>query len=85
MARNLDDSPKMFHVFIRRKKKGNLQLGPLRIDNTIVSDSEEMSEVFAEYFGSIYKSAVIDARSQLQRTIVRMNPLNVKHHSFYSS
>ena len=56
LVRNLNDSPKMLHVYIRRKKKGNPPVGPLRIDNTIISDPGEMSEVFADDFGSIYGS-----------------------------
>ena len=43
-------------------KRGNPPVGPLRVDNTIVSDPGEKSEVFADYFGSIYKYAVTDAR-----------------------
>ena len=38
-------------------------VGPLRVDNSIISDPGEISEVFADYFGSIYISAVSDARS----------------------
>ena len=85
LARNLNVSPKMFHAYIRRMKKGNPPVGPLRIDNTIVSDPGEMSEVFADYFGSIYNSAVSEARSQHQRTIARMNPLNITYDNVYSA
>ena len=46
----------MFHAYIQRRKKGNLQ-----VDNTIVSDPGETSDVFADCFGSIYKSVVTDA------------------------
>ena len=57
----------MFQAYIRRKKKGNPPVGPLRIDNTIGLDPGEMSEVFAEYFDSIYNSAVTDVLSQKKK------------------
>ena len=44
----------MFHAYIRRMNKKKIPpVGSLRIDNTIVSDPGEISEVFADYFGSL--------------------------------
>ena len=82
MVSSLNDNPKVFHADIRRKKKGNPQVAPLRKDNTTVSDPGEMSEMSAYYFGSKHKSAVTDARSQHQRTIARMNPLNIIYNTY---
>ena len=38
-----------------------------------------------DYFGSIYNSAVTDAHSQHQRTIARMNPLNITYDNVHSA
>ena len=63
-------------------KKGKPPVGPFRIENTLVSDPGEMSKVFADYFCSIYISAVSDARSQHQRTTARMNSLIIIYDFF---
>ena len=65
--------------------KGNPPVGPVRIDNTIVSNPREMSEMFAYYVGSIYNSTVSDALSQHQRTISRINPLITTCDNVYSA
>ena len=57
----------------------------LGIDNTIVSDAGEMSEVFAEYFGSIFKTAVTYARSHHQRAIARVKPLCITYDIYSDS
>ena len=44
-----------------------------------------MSELFVDYFGSIYISSGTDARSQTQTTIARMNPLNTTYKNVYSA
>ena len=41
--------------------------------------------MFADYFGTIYKSAVRDAHSQHQGTIARMNPLIITYDNVYSA
>ena len=73
----------MFHAYNRRLKKGNPPVDLFRINNTIVSDLGKMSEVFADYFGSIYNSVVSDAGSQHQRTIARMNPPTITYDNVY--
>ena len=75
----------MYNAYIRRMKKWNPRVGPLKIDSILVPDPGEISEVFAEYFGSIYDSAVSDARSHHQRTIARMNPLIITYDKVYST
>ena len=46
--------PKLFHSYIRRKKKGSPPIGPLKIGDEIVSENRNMCESFADYFGSVY-------------------------------
>ena len=59
--------------------KGNPPVSPIRIYCIKVSDHGDRSDVFAEYFGSIYNSAGTDARSQHQKKIAGMNPLSITY------
>ena len=67
------------------KKKGNHPLGPRKIDNTIVSDTGEMSEVARVCLSSMYKYAIKFAHNQHQRTVARMNVLGITYDHFSSA
>ena len=43
-----------FHKNIRRKKQGKPPVGPLKIVNRVISDPQEMSEVFVGSFSSVF-------------------------------
>ena len=51
---SLTTAPKLFHSYIRRKKKGRPPVGPLSMPHGVISDEGEMSEVFVDYFSSIF-------------------------------
>ena len=49
------ECPRLFHSYIRMKKKGKLSVGPLLLeDGTLVDSPEIMSEALAEAFASVY-------------------------------
>jgi hypothetical protein len=53
------ESPKVFHSYIRRKKKGRLSVGPLRLPSGEIIDSPlDMSESFVEAFASVFVAEV---------------------------
>lgn len=55
------ESPKLFHSYIRRKKKGQLSVGPLRLDcERLVDDPRDMSESFVEAFASVFDAVPPD-------------------------
>ena len=51
---NQSNKPKLFHKFIRRKKKGKPPVGPLKKENCVIPDRQEMSEVFVHSFRSVF-------------------------------
>ena len=53
------DSPKLFHSYIRRKKKGRLGVGPLRdAAGQLVDSPRGMAELLASTFADIYRGDV---------------------------
>ena len=53
MICNQSNKPKLFHRYIRRKEKGKPPVGPLKIDNRVLSDPQEKNEVFVRSFSSV--------------------------------
>ena len=51
---NQSNKPKLFHNYMRRKKKGKPPVGPLKIENSVISEPLEMSEVFVCSFISVF-------------------------------
>jgi hypothetical protein len=53
------DSPKLFHAYIRRKKRGRLGVGPLRDpDGQLVYKPLEMAELLASAFSGVYREDI---------------------------
>ena len=48
------NKPKLYHKYIRRKKKGKPPVEPLKIGNRVISDPQEMTEVFVRSFSSVF-------------------------------
>ena len=56
LVMNINQRPKLFHSYLRRKKKGKPPVGPLRCDGRLVSDPQAMSNVLVEYFSSVFST-----------------------------
>lgn len=55
LANLIPEAPKLFHAYLRERKRGCPSVGPLRrADSTLTHDSAEMSERFADAFSSVY-------------------------------
>ena len=55
LVSNFTEFPKRFHAYVRSKKIGNPSVGPLRkSDGTLIVKCDEMAEVFADEFSSVY-------------------------------
>ena len=55
LVKNLKLCPKLFHSYIRRKKKGVVPVGPLRVGSRLISDVPSMCEILADEFCSHYR------------------------------
>ena len=51
---NQSKKPAFFHKYIRRKKKGKPPVGQLKIENCVIPDPQEKSEVFVRSFSSVF-------------------------------
>ena len=59
LINELSDKPKLFHSYIRYKKKGCPTVGPLRAANgDVVDEPAAMSELFATAFSSVFDARV---------------------------
>jgi hypothetical protein len=55
LVATIRESPKRFHSYIRTRKVGTPSVGPLRLqDGVVSSDCGVMSELFADAFSSVY-------------------------------
>jgi hypothetical protein len=67
------ESPKLFHAYIRKKKRGALSVGPLRLPcGRVIDDSQQMSEIFVSSFASVFVGGVPVDPSPGQRFIGQM-------------
>ena len=55
LASQLSYAPKLFHGYIRRKKKGKPPVGPLKVDGCAITDCKEMAEVFVDSFSTVFQ------------------------------
>ena len=78
---SLGSNPKLFHSYIRRKKKGRPPVGPLTTPYGTVSGDREMSEVFVEYFASIFVGTDPVSPADHQVFDGHMDPLNISYDS----
>ena len=79
LVQNLSRVPKLFHSYIRRKKKGRPPVGPLKRNFAILTDPAEMSEVFAEYFASVFRIDGPGTVEEHQRSDAEMDPLRLTY------
>ena len=56
LAKKLKSSPKLFHSYIRRKKKGCSAVGPLKVGQDVLVEPGQIAEAFADYFGDLFSS-----------------------------
>ena len=55
LANLIPEAPKLFHAYLRQRKKGCPRVGPLRKeDSALTYDYAAMSELFADAFSSVY-------------------------------
>ena len=79
LARSLSLSPKLFHGYIRRKKKGRPPVGPLKTDDMVISEPDQMAELFADSFCSVYNETIPLAPSASQQFSGYMEPVTLSY------
>ena len=58
LANLIPEAPKLFHSYLRERKKGCPSVGPLRAaDGSLTHDNEGMSEEFAGSFSAVYNAS----------------------------
>ena len=63
---SISSAPKLFHSYIRDKKKGRSAVGPLRVLGSLLDDPVDMTEVLADYFKSVFESSLPSTASDHQ-------------------
>ena len=81
----LSENPKKFHAYIRRKKKGNPPVGPLKVNGAVISDPKDMSEELASYFGSVFNPSTTLVREEHQTCNARMIPPNITYNDVFDA
>ena len=66
LARQRKTRPKLFHAYIRKKKKARPTVGPLLVNGTLSDDPQIMSNKFVEAFASVYVDEILDNPSPHQ-------------------
>ena len=54
LVARLRESPKLFHSYIRRRKKGKNPVKPLKAQSIVVSDNHGMSELLVDSFSRVF-------------------------------
>ena len=84
LIRRLSTAPKLFHGYIRRKKKGRPPVGPLKVGGVMVSDAGQMAEVLADTFVAVFdESRPLDLATH-QTCDAWMDPLSLNYDMVYS-
>ena len=74
----LKEAPKVFHSYIRERKKGCPAVGPLKdADGTLVHNSYEISELFRKAFISVYVPDTPSSPCPYQQASTTMGELSV--------
>jgi hypothetical protein len=78
------ESPKLFHAYVRRKKKGRLGVGPLRNPAGQLVDSPlEMAELLASAFSSIYREDIPPNPAPFQAFDGQMSEISISPHDVF--
>ena len=55
LVSQLSSAPKLFHGYIRSKKKGRPPVGPLKLNGLVICEPSEMAEVFVQSFAEVFQ------------------------------
>ena len=81
----LKEAPKVFHSYIRSRKKGCLTVGPLKSDSgSIVTTGIELSNTFAQAFSSVFVSTVPERPQPFQIFNGNMDVLDTSYDTVFS-
>ena len=80
LIRRISSAPKLFHSYIRRRKKGRIPVGPLKESGgEVVGDARLMSEVLAESFSLVFRSDIPPEISEHQVAPTLMRQISVSY------
>ena len=76
----ISEAPKLFHSYLRERKKGCPSVGPLRnSEGSLIYSNLEMSEEFARAFSAVYIATTPDRPSQYQFYDGSMEEISVSY------
>ena len=80
LADLIPEAPKLFHAYLRERKKGCPSVGPLKDEEgLLVQGAYEMSELFADSFSSVYVEVDPDEPYPFQICDASMEALSVSY------
>ena len=79
LAGALGENPKLFHGYIRRKKKGIPPVGPFKVDNLVVSQPQQLAEVLAAAFSAVFSNGRPSNPFPHQRCQAQMGPIVISY------
>ena len=76
----LPEAPKLFHGYLRERKKGCPSIGPLRDSaGTLIQTNCGMAEIFADAFSSVYVSEIPANPHPYQSTEAQMGEITISY------
>ncbi|MEL6803018.1 MAG: endonuclease/exonuclease/phosphatase family protein, partial [Bacteroidota bacterium] len=80
LANLISEAPKLFHGYLRERKKGCPSVGPLKTTTgDLVQSNDGMSELFADSFSSVFVTAIPANPHHYQRLEDRMGDIRVNY------
>lgn len=85
LMKNFRSAPKLFHSYIRSRKRGKLVVGPLKVDGVVYSGAGEIAELLSFAFSSVYTSSDPLAQSVHQQSPAEMGELHISFEAVLST
>ena len=78
LAKRLPTCPKLFHSYVRRKKRGCSAVGPLKVGDEVLVEPTRIAEAFADYFSELYAGGDVEMRFRTVPT-AQMDPVQLSY------
>ena len=85
LIRNFRSAPKLFHSYIRSRKRGKTVVGPLKVDGIVYGGDREVAELLADTFSAVYTSGAPLVNPIHQQSAVEMEALEISYEAVLSS
>ena len=83
LVNSLNTNPKLFHGYIRRKKHGRPPVGPFKVNNSVVSGSQECAEILASAFSLVFNGTLPEDPFPHQRSQAQMGQFVISYDAVF--